>query len=167
MTQVELGQKIHMFLHYRDSVGEVEKDSRAWRQIQRGRVHNLALYKAELTALGLEPSSLLAEHPAYLAFRESAAQNRYVDPDKRNLVELGECRVIDSEAVMDVTADDIAFADVSMVYRYSLYVDVTTGRIYADNSNPDSDHACQFMSDELLAPEWREKADVVVAKHKE
>ena len=165
MTQVELGQKIHMFLHYRDSVGEVEKDSRAWRQIQRGREHNLALYKDELTALGLEPSPLLAEHPAYLAYREAAAQNRYVDPDKNNLVELGECRAVDSEAVMDVTGDDIDFVDVSAVYRYSLYVDVTTGKIYADDSNPDSDHAYRFMQDEFLSPEWRVKANAVLATH--
>ena len=156
-----------MFLHYRDSVAEAVKDSRAWRQIRRGRKHNLALCKAELTALGLEPSPLLAEHPAYLAFREAAAKNRYVDPDKRNLVELGECRAVDSEAVMDVSGDDVDFADVSAVYRYSLYVDVTTGKIYADDLNPDSDHAYDFVKDKFLSPEWRKKADAALAMHKE
>ncbi len=121
---------------------------------------------AELTALGLEPSPLLEEHPAYLAFRETAAKNRYVDPNRNNLVELGECRAVDSEAVMAVAGDDIDFMDVSMVHRYSLYVDVTTGKIYAD-ADPDSDHVYRYMSDEFLLPQWREKADVIAAKHKE
>ena len=57
--------------------------------------------------------------------------------------------------------------DVSAVYHYSLYVDMTTGRTYPDDSNPCSDHAYQFTSGEFLLPEWREKVDVVVAKHKE
>ncbi len=167
MTQVELGQKIHMFLRFHDSLAAVVKDSRAWRQVQRGREHNLTLYEAELTSLGLEPSPLLEEHPAYLAFREAAVQNRYVDPDKNNLVELGECRAVDSKAVMDVSGDDIAFVDVSMVHRYSLYVDVTTGNIYANDPNPGSDGTYRFISDEFLSPKWRKKADVVVAAHKE
>ena len=115
--------------------------------MRRGREHNLALWKAE-KPLVLGPSLLLEKHPAYLAFC---------------FVELGECRAVDSEAVMDVTGDDIAFMDVSAVYHYSLYVDVTTGRTYADDSNPCSDHAYQFMSGEFLVPEVREKVDIVVA----
>ena len=40
------------------------------------------------------------------------------------------------------------------------------GKIYAD-ADPDSDHVYRFMSDEFLLPQWREKADVIAAKHKE
>ena len=69
--------------------------------MRRGREHNLALWKAE-RPLDLEPSPLLEKHPAYLAFC---------------FIELGECRAVDSEAVMDVTGDDIAFMDVSAVYH--------------------------------------------------
>ncbi len=116
--------------------------------------------------MGLKPSPLLAEHPAYLAFREAAAKNRYVDPDKRNLVKLGECRATDSEAVMEVSGDDIAFADVSAVHRYSLYVDLATGNIYADDLNPNSDHAYRFVKNEFLSPGWRERADAALAMHK-
>ena len=92
MTQIELGQKIHVFLHFHKSVSAVVKDSRAWRQVRRGREHNLALWKAEKPMV-LEPNPLLEKHPAYLAFY---------------FVELGECRAVDSEAVMDVTGNDIA-----------------------------------------------------------